>query len=71
MPEAVPSMLWAPHAWLPGGWQADVLLTIGAGGCWQSVQAGVARPPAGAQVLAGPVLPGLVNAHSHAFQRAF
>lgn len=64
-------LLWAPLAWLPGGWQADVLLTIGADGCWSSVQPGVAGAPAGAQVLAGPVLPGLVNAHSHAFQRAF
>jgi formimidoylglutamate deiminase len=64
-------MLWAPHAWLPGGWQADVLLTIGPDGRWSSVQPGVAQAPAGAQVLAGPVLPGLVNAHSHAFQRAF
>ncbi|MEK8052899.1 formimidoylglutamate deiminase [Ideonella sp. DXS22W] len=65
-------LLWAPHAWLPErGWVADVLLTPGRDGLWQSVQAGVAQPPEGATVLPGPVLPGLVNAHSHAFQRAF
>ena len=35
-----------------------------------AVDAGVARPPAGAERLAGLTLPGLANAHSHAFQRA-
>ena len=64
-------MLWAPAAWLPGGWQQQVLLTIGSDGHWAEVSAGVAQPPEGAQKLAGPLLPGLVNAHSHAFQRAF
>ena len=28
-------------------------------------------PPADALVLQGPLLPGLVDAHGHAFQRAF
>ena len=69
--DALPRLLWAPEAWLPGGWQARVLLRIGADGRWAAVQPGVAAPPADAQVLAGPLLPGLVNAHSHAFQRAF
>ena len=32
--------------------------------------AGVASPPAGAERLRGLVIPGLANAHSHAFQRA-
>ena len=66
-----PSLLWAPRAWLPGGWQDQVLLRIGADGCWSEVRPGVAQVPADASVLAGPLLPGLVNAHSHAFQRAF
>lgn len=61
---------WAPHAWLDGRWQDDVLLVSDSGGRWATVQAGVPCPP-DAQALAGPVLPGLVNAHSHAFQRAF
>ena len=69
--DALPRLLWAPQAWLAGGWQAQVLLGIGGDGRWATVQPGVVTPPAGAQVLAGPLLPGLVNAHSHAFQRAF
>jgi len=70
-PRATPAMLWAPAAWLPGGWQQQVLLRIGSDGCWAEVSAGVRQPPEGAQRLSGPLLPGLVNAHSHAFQRAF
>jgi len=62
--------LWAPQAWLGGRWQAQVLLGIDASGHFSQVQAGVPAP-AGATVLPGPVLPGMVNAHSHAFQRAF
>jgi len=75
MPEAPPAALWAQRAWLPddaggGGWRERVLLRIGADGCWSEVSAGVARP-ADAQIVAGPLLPGIVDAHSHAFQRAF
>jgi formimidoylglutamate deiminase len=62
--------LWAPHAWLQGAWVADVCLQVGANGHWTAITPGVPAPP-DATVLAGPVLPGLVNAHSHAFQRAF
>ena len=64
-------LLHAPHAWMDGRWQADVLLEIAPDGTWAAVTPGVTAPPADAQRLAGPVLPGLVNAHSHAFQRAF
>jgi formimidoylglutamate deiminase len=64
------SVLWAPRAWIGGTWADRVLLRIGADGCWAEVTPGVAAPD-GALVLPGPVLPGLVNAHSHAFQRAF
>jgi formimidoylglutamate deiminase len=76
MPETRPAALWAPRAWLPDGtgrglWREQVLLRIGSDGRWSEVISGVDRPPAGAQVLAGPLLPGLVDAHSHAFQRAF
>ena len=65
------SRLHAPHAWVDGRWQADVLLEIAPDGTWAAVTPGVTAPPADAQRLSGPVLPGLVNAHSHAFQRAF
>ena len=68
MPEA---LLWAPQAWIEGGWKNAVLLRADAGGRWAEITPGVAQAPPGAQVLAGPVLPGLVNGHSHAFQRAF
>src|SRR6187399_56651 len=64
-------MLWAAQALLPYGWQHKVLLGIGRDGCWVEVTPDVARPPAGALVIDSPLLPGLVNAHSHAFQRAF
>ena len=65
--------VWAPRAWLPGGWQADVLLAVGADGCWTEVTVGVDadHAPAGTELLKGSLLPGLVDAHSHAFQRAF
>jgi formimidoylglutamate deiminase len=67
---ADPRCFWAPRAWLAGGWHEHVLLRADAQGCWGEIRAGVALAPPGAQVLAGPVLPGLVDAHSHAFQRA-
>ena len=60
---------WAPRAWLPGGWAEGVLLQADARGHWSAITPGVPTPPEGAQCLSGPVLPGLVNAHSHAFHR--
>ena len=77
VPQAAPAgapgatLLHAAQAWVAGRWQADVLLEIAPDGTWATVTPGVAQPPAAARRLAGPVLPGLVNAHSHAFQRAF
>ncbi|MCA0242621.1 MAG: formimidoylglutamate deiminase [Proteobacteria bacterium] len=62
--------LWAPQAWIAGAWQPQVLLEAGADGRWQRITPHT-PPPAQAERLAGPVLPGLVDAHSHAFQRAF
>lgn len=73
MPEA--RRWWAPWGWTgdgaQAGWQRGVLLQAGADGCFERVDTGVAPPPEGAATLPGPVLPGLVDAHSHAFQRAF
>jgi formimidoylglutamate deiminase len=48
-----------------------VCLEVDSRGHWKSISSGVNTPPAQATVLQGPVLPGMVNAHSHAFQRAF
>ena len=61
----------APQAWVNGAWAYDVLLTIDATGDWSGIapDATLAQRE-GAKLLAGPVLPGVVNAHSHAFQRA-
>jgi formimidoylglutamate deiminase len=63
-------LLWAPRAWIDARWADDVLLHIGADGRWLQVSTGVSAP-AEAEILTGAVLPGLVNTHSHAFQRAF
>jgi formimidoylglutamate deiminase len=61
----------APAAWVNGSWAQDVLLTAGANGLWSEVLPNVsAELQRDAHRLPGPVLPGLVNAHSHAFQRA-
>ncbi|MEO8312492.1 MAG: amidohydrolase family protein, partial [Caldimonas sp.] len=70
-PETTPALLWAPLAWLPDGWRKHVLLRAGADGRWAEITADVAAAPDGAHVVAGPLLPGVVDAHSHAFQRAF
>ena len=64
------ALYWAPQAWLANGWHESVVLRVGADGHWADISPSEAAPPQ-ATVLAGPVLPGLVNAHSHAFQRAF
>ena len=63
--------LFAPVAWVAGEWRERVLFTIDARGCWQSIDSDLPEPPADATILDGPALPGMVNAHSHAFQRAF
>lgn len=69
MPDA--HSLWAEQAWIDGRWQQAVLLDVDAQGHWHRITAGVHTPPGHARRLAGPILPGLVDAHSHAFQRAF
>ncbi len=64
------TLYWAPRAWIDGRWADAVLLRAGDDGHWAEIHLGTPAPPL-AEVLAGPVLPGLVDAHSHAFQRAF
>jgi formimidoylglutamate deiminase len=53
---------------LPQGWAEDVAIDLDAAGSIVAVTTGAA--PDGAERLAGPVLPGMPNLHSHAFQRA-
>ena len=61
----------AAQAWVQGAWAYDVLLEVDATGHWSKVQANTPEDQrSSAKVLPGPVLPGVVNAHSHAFQRA-
>lgn len=64
-------LFWAPQAWIKGQWQHGVCLQVDTSGRWSNITAGIHTAPEHATVLQGPVLPGMVNAHSHAFQRAF
>ena len=63
---------WAEWAWLggPGEEAAAGVVLSAADGVLASLEVGVTLPPAGAVVLRGLTLPGLVNGHSHAFHRA-
>jgi formiminoglutamate deiminase len=63
------STWWCEHAWLDGGVVADRVLITVADGRIESVQTDVAADPSSHR-LRGLVLPGLANAHSHAFHRA-
>ncbi|MEV0133592.1 formimidoylglutamate deiminase [Dactylosporangium sp. NPDC050688] len=55
-------------AWLPGGVAADVLIEV-VNGRFATVTPGAPAGPGDVR-LAGVTLPGLANAHSHAFHRA-
>ncbi|WP_123514122.1 formimidoylglutamate deiminase [Streptomyces sp. 2132.2] len=69
---------WLEHAWLGTHVEPGVALTVsggdsaagGADGRIADLRTGVEAPPPGAEVLRGLTLPGLANAHSHAFHRA-
>ena len=61
----------APLAWVDGAWAKDVLLSVADDGTWANIQVNTSvDQQQGTTRLSGPVIPGLVNAHSHAFQRA-
>lgn len=62
--------LFARDALLPGGWARDVLLEWNADGRFATVTAAAPRL-ADVPSADGPVIAGLPNLHSHAFQRAF
>ncbi|MEU7424501.1 formimidoylglutamate deiminase [Streptomyces sp. NPDC040750] len=68
---------WLEHAWLDTYVEPGVAVTVRTGGSAAgtdgrigAVRTGVATPPPGAEILRGLTLPGLANAHSHAFHRA-
>ena len=61
--------LFAEVALLPGGWQENVMLRWDDAGDLCEVRSG-ATAPVGTPRAAGPVVSGMPNLHSHAFQRA-
>ncbi|WP_374651900.1 formimidoylglutamate deiminase [Dongia sp.] len=65
----MPRTVFAPVALLPEGWAERVLIEFDRNGYVIKVEKG-ASAPAGADQCRGPVLPGMPNLHSHAFQRA-
>lgn len=60
---------WLEHAWLDPAVEPGVSVEV-AQGRIAAVRTGVGTPPPGAEILRGLTLPGLANAHSHAFHRA-
>ncbi|MDR0279221.1 MAG: formimidoylglutamate deiminase [Paucimonas sp.] len=62
------SVFFAERALLPTGWAENVRIEVGADGLLASIEANASSD--GAEKLAGPLLPGMPNLHSHAFQRA-
>ncbi len=62
------SKLYAENILIGSQWQADKTLSIDDEGVITFIESG--KDPQASQ-LKGPVIPGMVNCHSHAFQRAF
>lgn len=60
---------WLEHAWLDTHVEPGVAVEV-ADGRITAVRTDVPAPPPGAEILRGLTLPGLANAHSHAFHRA-
>ncbi|MFE6687011.1 formimidoylglutamate deiminase [Streptomyces sp. NPDC057743] len=68
-PQATPTTYWLEHAWLGAHVESGVTVEV-ADGRITAVHPGTQAPPPGAEALHGLTLPGLANAHSHAFHRA-
>ncbi|MFD9033814.1 formimidoylglutamate deiminase [Streptomyces sp. NPDC059567] len=60
---------WLEYAWLDTNVEPGVALAV-TDGRITAVRTGLETPPPGAVVLRGLTIPGLANAHSHAFHRA-
>ncbi|MFK0265704.1 formimidoylglutamate deiminase [Streptomyces angustmyceticus] len=67
--QATPTTYWLEHAWLGTHVEPGVAVDT-ADGRITAVRTGADTPPPGATALRGLTLPGLANAHSHAFHRA-
>ncbi|MCP3820527.1 formimidoylglutamate deiminase [Streptomyces sp. A3M-1-3] len=65
----VTTTYWLEHAWLGTHVEPAVAVAVSDGRIVE-VRTGVDVPPPGSVVLLGLTLPGLANAHSHAFHRA-
>ncbi|MEZ3181515.1 formimidoylglutamate deiminase [Streptomyces pimonensis] len=66
---ATPRTYWLEHAWLGARVEPGVTVEV-RGGRITAVRPDAPVPPPGAEILRGLTLPGLANAHSHAFHRA-
>jgi len=64
----MPLTLFAADALTPDGWRRDVRIDVDADGSIVAVQSGSSG--GAAERVAGPLIPGMPNLHSHAFQRA-
>ncbi|RLJ39791.1 formimidoylglutamate deiminase [Acidovorax sp. 106] len=64
------NQIFAADALLPTGWAHDVLIAWDGARRITAVTPNMQRPE-GVTAAAGPVIPGMPNLHSHAFQRAF
>jgi formimidoylglutamate deiminase len=62
--------LFAAHALLADGWRENVLLEWNDAGTLVAVNAALPAAPADVAHADGPLMPGMPNLHSHAFQRA-
>ncbi|MFF7280277.1 formimidoylglutamate deiminase [Streptomyces griseorubiginosus] len=64
-----PKTYWLEHAWLDTHVEPGVAMDVHDGRI-TAVRTDTGTPPPGAEILRGLTLPGLANAHSHAFHRA-
>ena len=65
---ARPSAIWVDRAWLADGWAERVRLSLSAEGDITAIEKDA--EPGDAERVGGIAIPGMPNAHGHAFQRA-
>lgn len=70
MPLTAHKTYWLEHAWLGTHVEPGVALDVSDDGRIAAIRTGAETPPPGAEILRGLTIPGLANAHSHAFHRA-